>query len=419
MRHPKLPAIMPSHRRSPGTLMPSVIAAVALVLFTACGGGETAPSADTSEVATTSSRDTVLISAATLALTGFDTALVELHAWRDGWTGPARIIMDPTATEALGAIVEGRVMTVTAQPGDLVRRGQLLVTIHSHEMMDARAGLAAAEAGVTRARTASTLALSASERAERLLAARALSQAELERAIAARDDARATMNQAEAELTRATEFLSHLLGDGPDLPGVDPHYVLVRSPFDGVLVARHSEPGNVVTLGAPLVTVSRTASLVLLARLPETQVGNVGMGSTIDFTVDALPGRRFTANVSRISPVVDSVTRSMELRANVAGQGVLRPEMFATAEVLGPPGPPVLSVPAEAVQALAGDTVVVTYEQRGEGALLEAVPVRVGRRTGGRVEIVAGLAEGTRVITKGAAIAKAEIIRRREGEEQP
>ncbi len=419
MRHPKNSAFVPSHRRSPASVALGVIAAVALVLSTACGGGEVAPAADAVEVATTSSRDTVLISAATLALTGFDTARVELREWRDGWTGPARIIMDPTATEALGTIVDGRVASVTVQPGDLVRRGQLLVAIHSHEMMDARAGLAAAEAGVARARTAFTLAVSASERAERLLAARALSQAELERAIAARDDARATVNQAEAELVRATEFLSHLLGDGPELPGVDPHYVLVRAPFDGVLVARHAEPGTVVTMGAPLVTVSRTASLVLLARLPETQSGNLGVGSTIDFTVDALPGRRFTATVSRLSPVVDSVTRSIEVRANVTGQGVLRPEMFATAELLGPPGPSVLSVPAEAIQSMAGDTIVVTYEQRGEGALLEAVPVRVGRRAGGRAEIMAGLTEGAQVITKGAAVAKAEIIRRREGGEQP
>lgn len=419
MRHPTNSAIMSSYRRSPGVLGPGIMAAIALALLTACGGGDSVPSPDADVVATTRSRDTVLMSAATLALTGFDTARVELHAWRDGWTGPARIIMDPTATEPLGAIVDGRVATVTVQPGDMVRRGQLLVAIHSREMMDARAALATAQAGVTRARTASTLAVTEAERAERLLAARALSQAEFERAVAAREDAGAMLTQAEAELTRATEFLDHLLGDGPVPPGVDPHYVLVRAPFDGVLVARHAEPGAVVTLGAPLVTVSRTGSLVLLVWLPETQAGDIGVGSAIDFTVNALPGRRFTATVSRLSPVVDSVTRRLEVRANVAGQGVLRPEMFATAELLGPPGPPVLSVPAGAVQALAGDTVVVTYEQRGEGALLEAVPVRVGRRTGERVEIVAGVTEGARVVTTGAAVAKAEIIRRREGQEQP
>lgn len=413
-------------RRPPSALpLRALLAVSPLVVLAACGGGggETAvPSANAAVAATpaaTLRRDTVLLSAQTLAVGGFDTARVERLAWRDGWTGAARLIMDPTATEALGSIVEGRVASVTVQPGDRVRRGQLMVALHSHEMMDARASLAAAEAGATRARTALTLAVTAAERAERLHAARALSQAELERARASRDDAQANVSQADAELSRATHFLEHLLGDGPVPAGTDPHHVLVRAPFDGVVVARQAEPGAVVTVGAPLVTVSRTTGLVLVARLPETHGGDVGVGSSIEFTVAAVPGRRFSARVSRVSPVVDSVTRSVEVRANVADGGVLRPEMFATAELLGPAGTPVLTVASEAVQAMAGDTVVVTYDQRGEGALLEAVPVRVGRRAGGRAEIISGLPDSTRVVTTGAAIAKAELLRRRNGAEAP
>lgn len=406
-------------RRSLAAHAPRLSLGAALLVLAACSGGEAAvPPPDTVAV-TAPRRDTVLLSARTLSLGDFDTTRVERRPWRDGWTGAARLIMDPTATEALGSIVEGRVATVTVQPGDRVRRGQLLVALHSHEMMDARAAYAAANAGVARARTALTLAAASADRAERLFAARALSQAELERAHAVRDDAQATVAQADAELTRSTHLLEHLLGEGPVPPGTDPHYVLVRAPFDGMVVARLAEPGAVVTIGAPLVTVSRTAGLVLVAQLPETHAGNVGVGSAIEFTVAAVPGRRFTSTVARVSPVVDNVTRSVEVRANVADSGVLRPEMFATAELLGPEDETVLTVPPEAVQAIAGDTVVVTYDQRGEGALLEAVPVRVGRRTSARVEIVAGLSDGAVVITSGAAIAKAEILRRRDGAEAP
>ena len=387
----------------------------ALLTVAACGPqGEAADGAVADVAPAAARRDTALLSAQTLALGGFDTARVERRGWRDGWTGPAQLVLDPTATDPLGSIVEGRVGRALVQPGDLVRRGQLLVTLHSHEMMDARAMLATAEAGLTRARTGLTLASAASDRADRLFAARALSQAELERAHATRDDAHATMRQAEAEQSRAADFLQHLLGDGPVPAGVTDHEVLVRAPFDGVVVALAAQPGQVVTVGAPLVTVSRTAGLVLVAQLPETRVADVAVGAPLDFTVAAAPGRRFTARVARIAPTLDSLTRTVEIRATVAGGDVLRPGMFATAELLGPRGSPVLTVPAAAVQSLSGDTVVVVYERRGDGALIEAVPVRVGRRTSDRVELLGGPPEGARVVTTGSAIAKAELLKWRD-----
>jgi multidrug efflux pump subunit AcrA (membrane-fusion protein) len=73
-------------------------------------------------------------------------------------------------------------------------------------------------------------------------------------------------------------------------------------------------------------------------------------------------------------------------------------------------------VPAAAVQSLDGDTVVVVARPRGGGLALEGVRVRVGRRTAERAEILAGLAPGTPVVTAGAAVAKAELLRRRGGE---
>jgi hypothetical protein len=63
-----------------------------------------------------------------------------------------------------------------------------------------------------------------------------------------------------------------------------------------------------------------------------------------------------------------------------------------------------------------GDTVVITGEQLGEGMQIEAVRVRVGRRTPELAEIITGLKDGTPVITDGAAIAKAELLRRRGGQ---
>jgi multidrug efflux pump subunit AcrA (membrane-fusion protein) len=142
------------------------------------------------------------------------------------------------------------------------------------------------------------------------------------------------------------------------------------------------------------------------------------VGSVVRFAATPFPDERFEARVTRVAPVLDSLTRTLEVEARVAdGAPRLRAEMFATAELMGPEGERTLVVPAGAVQSFAGDTVVVTAREGGDGGtVLEAVRVRVGRRTAETAEIVAGLDAGAMVVTHGAAVAKAEIMRRREGE---
>jgi multidrug efflux pump subunit AcrA (membrane-fusion protein) len=132
--------------------------------------------------------------------------------------------------------------------------------------------------------------------------------------------------------------------------------------------------------------------------------------------VRALPGATYRARLARVAPALDAATRTAEAQATVVeGDARLRAEMFATARLLGPAGDTTLVVPAAAVVALDGDTVVVAAAQRGAGMHIEAVPVRVGRRDAELAEILAGLAPGTRVVTTGAAIAKAELLERRGG----
>jgi multidrug efflux pump subunit AcrA (membrane-fusion protein) len=132
--------------------------------------------------------------------------------------------------------------------------------------------------------------------------------------------------------------------------------------------------------------------------------------------VTALGDRTFNARVVRVAPAVDTLTRTIELQAVVTSRdAALKPELFATAELGGAPGAPTWVVPASAIQALEGDTVVIAADRRGEGLKLEAVRVRTGRRTGEWVELLSGVDTTRAVVTGGAAIAKAEILKRRGG----
>jgi cobalt-zinc-cadmium efflux system membrane fusion protein len=391
---------------------PIVLLTIAALGATACGG-EAAPEAEAAV-----SADTALLSSESLRIGGFELAAATEEPWRDAWQLAARVTLDPASTQPLGSIVEGRVLEVRVFPDNRVRAGDVLVAVHSHEVMDARQQLVAARAGATSADSAATTAESAAARAERLLAAKAISLGEVERTRAARTAALGARDAARAEYERAVAFLDHLVGSGTP-PGTDEHAALLRAPFDGVVTGREVQPGQVVLVGQPLVAVARDAALGVLMRLPEEASAEVAVGAPVRFTVPAFAGRIFEARVTRVAPVVDSMSRAIEVFARATGdaQRALRAEMTADAELLGSGSSKALSVPAMSVQVMEGDTVVIRATRLGEGMLLEAVPVRLGRRTSLRMEILGGIVSGDSVLAKGAADGKSEILRRQSGGE--
>ena len=123
-----------------------------LSVLTACGG---TPEAATDGAAVA---DTALVAPEAVAIAGFELAAVAETEWRDAWQMPAHVSLDPGATQPLGSIVEGRVLEVRVFPGDRVRQGDIVAAIHSHEVMDARQALAAAQAGRITADSAATVA---------------------------------------------------------------------------------------------------------------------------------------------------------------------------------------------------------------------------------------------------------------------
>lgn len=386
-----------------------VLALVAPASLLVSCGGDAAAVPEAAVVA-----DTALLSAEAVAIGQFELVAVAEQAWSDAWKVPARVSLDPGSTQPLGSIVEGRVLEVKVFPGDRVREGDIVAVIHSHEVMDARQKLSAAKAASISADSAASVADAAAGRAERLLAARAVSQAEVERSRAARTAAAAGRDAAHAELERATAFVEHLVGSGTPA-GTDEHAALIRSPFDGVVTGREAQPGQVVLVGQPLVTIAREGMLGVVVRLPEEAVASIAMRGVVHFEVPAYPRRVFEARVSRVAPVVDSLSRAIEVWAAIRGDGqrLLRAEMTADAELMGATGAKVLAVPMGAIQVMEGDTVVVLGSRMGEGLLLEARAVKVGRRTSTFAEILGGVVKGDSVLGSGAAIGKAEILKRR------
>ena len=379
----------------------------------ACGGAsdDANAAADASAVPTA---DTATLSAKMVAIGGFTYDSARLIPWQSSVTVPGRLMLDPSALATIGSITEGRITQVLVRVGDRVHAGQVLVLIHSHEIMDARSALASATARLAAAEAERDLANSAADRATRLLEAKAMSKAEVERAEVGRRVAAATYQQAIAERNRALAMIDHLVGTGNVPALADEHDVLIRTPIGGVVTSRDAQPGTVVLPGAPLVSVGNPDRLQLQMHLSADAAAGVQVGATVRFALTETPTTKMFAIVSRVAPTVDTVTRTIEVIAvpNGASRGA-RAESFVQAELFGTGGSPALVVPSSAVQALEGDTVVIVADQRGEGLHIQAVRVRTGRRAGDRTEILSGILPGRRVIAGSAAIAKAELIKRR------
>lgn len=394
-------------------------AAIALVLSTpivlsACGGTDSAPGASSDAPATTATVvDSATLSAEAVKIAGITVDSARSTPWQVAVTVPGRLQLDPSSLETIGSITEGRITHVVVRVGDRVSAGQPLVMIHSHEIMDARRNLTAGTARLNAAEAERDLALSSAERAKRLFDNKAMSRAELDRADVTRRVALSNYEEAVAERDRALALVEHLAGTGPLPRGADEHDVIIRTPIAGVITSRDAQPGTVVLPGTPLLTVGSPDKLQLEMHVPEQQAAGIVPGSTVRYALTEAPGEIFTAQVSRVAPTVDTLTRTVQVIAPLRGRVPGRAETFVQADISGVGGTAALSVPAGAVQALEGDTVVFATEVRGEGLFVRATPVRVGRRSRERVEILAGISAGASVVVRGAAITKAELLKRR------
>jgi multidrug efflux system membrane fusion protein len=131
------------------------------------------------------------------------------------------------------------------------------------------------------------------------------------------------------------------------------------------------------------------------------------VGQTVRLGVDAYPGRTFEGKITTIEPQVATDTRNIRAQATIANPDhILKPGMFVTTTVVLPDKPPVVTVPATAVDyTLYGDSVFLITEKKGNDGKTSLTAVRTfvkaGDRESGRAAILKGLKPGDRVVAVG------------------
>jgi len=264
--------------------------------------------------------------------------------------------LQPTNKVDVGSELSGTIEAVLVDDNDRVKKGQPLARLDVSRLTDqvakSRATLASAQARVQQ--TAATVAQSRSNlqrlrEVARLSGGKVPSKSELEIAEATLARAEADEASARATVAEATAVAS---ADETNL-----RKATIRSPIDGVVLSRKVEPGQTVaaSLQAPvLFTLAETLSqMELQVDVDEADVGQVREGQPAAFTVDAWPGRRYPATITRVSfgsQTKEGVVSYPTLLAVRNDDLTLRPGMTATAEIVVATREDALLVPNSALR---------------------------------------------------------------------
>jgi len=283
----------------------------------------------------------------------------------------------------VSAQTSGRVAELHYDVNDFVPAGAVILRLRATEQ---RAGLEQAQATLREAVAREAEAQAHHTRTRNLHAEDAASKSELEAAIAARDAAVARLVAARAGLEAAREGI---------------RYTEVRAPYAGVVTARLVELGEAVRPGTPLMSGLSLQFLRVTVDLPQSVVEAVRGIRKAAVYVD---GRRVEATDLTIFPQASSAANTFRARIDLPENaadlypGMLVKVGFVVGEAQR------LAIPAGALVERSEVTAVYVLGEDDRPGLRQ---VRVGRRSDGQVEILAGLLDGERIATDPHAAARA------------
>ncbi len=313
----------------------------------------------------------------------------------------------------------GRLVELNVREGSLVKKGELLARL---DAADVTANLGVSEAGVRQSeaalkqseanvRLAQAQQANADDELKRTLGLAAQSFASPQALDAAQTRARAAAAStaaAEAALATARATIGQAKAQ-VKVQQVNRDSTEIRAPFDGVVLVKNANVGDLITpfsnavgTSGAVVTMADLSTLEVEADVSESNVGKVKPDQPVEITLDALPDTRFRGSVARIVPTVDraKATVMTKIRFEKLDPRVL-PEMSAKVNFLSQAPSdadqkPVMAVNPKAIVDRNGKKLVFRI---GQDDKLDAVPVTPGRMLGDVVEISSGaLQRGDRIV---------------------
>lgn len=271
--------------------------------------------------------------------------------------------------------VSGRITALNFTDGQRVKKGQLLVQFDD-QLQQAQVLQTQAELSIARANQ---------KRNQDLVAQNFISQRSV-------DESNANVQVAEAKLSLAKATAARLK---------------IIAPFDGIAGIRLVNVGDYLKDGADIVNIEDIEAVFVDFRLPERFQAKVRTGQTALLDIDALPGRKFTAKVQAIDPLIDANGRSVGVRGCIDNRPLqLRPGMFARVNTVFSVRPEARVIPEEAIVPQGNRLFVIKLLDGPDGPAsktktTQRVEVKTGLRIPGKVEITEGLEIDEAIVTTG------------------
>ena len=287
----------------------------------------------------------------------------------------------------------GRLAYLGVVEGDRVRKDQVIARLDDSDIRaqldQARANLKVYEADLVDARQSLARVRSLVDKA-------LASQAELEAAQSRYDRVLAGIELAKAQVSGAEVALENML---------------IRSPFDGTVLTKNADVGEIVapfaasaSSRAAVVTIADMTSLQVEADVSESNIERIAPDQPTEITLDAYPEKRYQGFVAKIVPTADRAKATVMVKVGfVSYDARVLPEMSAKVLFLTKATgsaeleqKPVLTVVSSALAERNGRTVVFKVSDKRA----VEVPVQLGRTFGAFREVTSGLASGEKVIDR-------------------
>lgn len=293
----------------------------------------------------------------------------------------------------IGPTYPGRLLELRVQVGDTVKAGQVLGAMAQVDLSERLGAQQAAIAGAQ-------AAMKQAEARQRYAQAQAARYAQLfERQLVSAEMAAARKQEldvADAGLNAAREDIRRLQAERAALQAQRGDLDLV-SPADGLVVARHADPGTTLVAGQAVLEIIAPDSLWIDARFDQVSAGGLAAGLPARITLRSEPDGARSGRVLRLEPVADTVTE--ETRAKIAFNALPSPlpplGELAEVTVSLSAQPAMASIPNAALRTVDGRRGVWRLVDGG----LEFAPLSLGRSDlDGNMQVRAGLSEGDTIV---------------------
>jgi cobalt-zinc-cadmium efflux system membrane fusion protein len=391
---------------------PSIMLAAAAIVCAACGRGPSNESpGHAASVEKQGAKAQLVISPEQQAIGGIEAQPAVMEQAPEVLRVSGRIARADDRTWRVGVRTDGLVVSVAANLGDAVQKGQVLARYHADEVREERAKYRVAVSELARAEAGVAQAQRALDRVQTLLTLKAASVVQVEQARQDLLTAQTAERNARIEVDRGKDVLEDDLRVPLDPAAGDEtaDQVPILAPAAGYVVEKNVTPGRTIAPGTDAFVIADLSEVWMLASVRQDQLERVQVGQAATVTLAGTDSEPYTGRIVSLGQEMDPITRVMPVRIVLSNpRRKLRPEMLANAEIPVARATAVVTVSSDAVQQVNGQDVVFIKTGADRFALRA---VRVGSTSGGKTPILDGIMPGEQVVVRGSFTLKGQLLR--------